>query len=230
MQANGYLLEAANAIFEHWLINAEGNLVSIADVAELNPDTYSPKENCPIVQYLDTGSITRGFVSGYQLIELGVEKLPSRARRRVRPGDIVYSTVRPNQEHFGILLDPDSNILVSTGFTVIRSSNELVCPEVLYLFLTQSKLTKSLQQIAEQSVSTYPSIKADDLGALEMPLPSDREAAELKAALGALFELMTFSKSENAELAELRDVLLPKLMSGEIDISKIELPKEEGGE
>lgn len=220
-EQNDYLSEAAKTIFERWLANAEGERVSVSEIADLNPDTYSPKEKWPLVQYLDTGSITRGTISGFQVIEPAIEKLPSRARRKVQSGDVVYSTVRPNQEHYGILLKPDANVLVSTGFTVVRSKNKYVCPEVLYLFLTQDKLTKGLQQIAEQSVSTYPSIKADDFGALEMPLPTEVEAKNLQAALGALFELMSANREESLKLAELHNTLLPMLMSGEIDVSKV---------
>lgn len=168
----------------------EETLEPISKLALLNPDTYSIKEQWPLIQYLDTGSITQGNMNGYQIIRLDIDELPGRARRKVRAGDIVYSTVRPNQGHYGILLNPEDNMLVSTGFTVIRATDNRICPEVLYLFLTQDKLTKGLQQIAEQSVSAYPSIKADDLGALEMPVPTAEEAAELHGSLQSLFEYM----------------------------------------
>lgn len=89
------------------------------------------------MQYLDTGSITRGAIEGYQIIAPQSEKLPSRARRKISSGDIIYSSVRPIQEHYGLILNPDENVLVSTGFTVVRNTEQLVCPELLYLFLTQ---------------------------------------------------------------------------------------------
>lgn len=176
-----------------------------------------------MVQYLDTGSIMRGDISEYQIIEPDKDKLPSRARRKVKSGDIVYSTVRPNQKHYGILLNPEGNVLVSTGFAVVRAISDRVCPELLYLFLTQDKLTKSLQQIAEQSVSTYPSIKADDLGALEMPTPTEEDAAELRDSLQLLFKCIEANRQENVRIAELRDALLPKLMSGEVDVSRVDI-------
>ena len=165
----------------------------------------------------------RGDIAEYQIIEPDKDKLPSRARRKVKSGDIVYSTVRPNQKHYGILLNPEGNVLVSTGFAVVRAISDRVCPELLYLFLTQDKLTKSLQQIAEQSVSTYPSIKADDLGALEMPTPTEGEAAELRDSLQLLFKCIEVNRQENVRIAELRDALLPKLMSGEVDVSRVDI-------
>ena len=119
-RTNDYLLGCAKAIFEHWLTDADGPLGPISKIALLNPDTYSTKERWSLVQYLDTGSIMRGDISEYQIIEPDKDKLPSRARRKVKSGDIVYSTVRPNQKHYGILLNPEGNVLVSTGFAVVR--------------------------------------------------------------------------------------------------------------
>lgn len=227
-QINDHLLEYAKTIFEKWLYGAQGDLVSVSEVADFNPDTYSPREQWPIVQYLDTGSITRGAIEGYQIIAPQSEKLPSRARRKISSGDIIYSSVRPIQEHYGLILNPDENVLVSTGFTVVRNTEQLVCPELLYLFLTQDSVTKKLQQIAEQSVSTYPSIKADDLAALELPLPSAIEAAWLQPFLENIFAIMDSNRQMCMQLAKLRDALLPKLISGEIDVSRIDLTQLNG--
>ena len=162
------------------------------------------------------------------MIDPQSERLPSRARRKVTSGDIIYSSVRPVQKHYGLILNPAKNVLVSTGFTVIRANDRLVCPELLYLFLTQDNVTKALQQIAEQSVSTYPSIKADDLGALQLPLPSAKEVAELQPALKGIFGAMDSNRRECKQLAGLRDALLPKIMAGEIDVSRIDLKQLNG--
>lgn len=227
-QINDHLLEYARTIFKKWLTSTHGNYAPIADVAEFNPDNYSPREQWPLVQYLDTGNITRGIVESYQVIDPQSERLPNRARRKITSGDIIYSSVRPVQEHYGLILNPAKNVLVSTGFTVIRANDRLVCPELLYLFLIQDSVTKTLQQIAEQSVSTYPSIKADDLGALQFPLPSAKETAELQPALKGIFGAIDSNRRESRQLAKLRDTLLPKFMSGEIDASKIDLKRLNG--
>ncbi len=223
-QINGYLLEHTRAYFSRWINHANGKSCRIDEIAQLNPSTYSLQEKWPHVQYLDTGSITCGCIEGFQQINLLTDDLPSRARRKVQAKDIVYSTVRPNQKHYGILLAPDSDVLVSTGFTVIRLNDTSVFPELLYLFLTQDKLTMSLQQIAEQSTSAYPSIKADDIGSLEIPMPTNLEANSLHEILEPVFSLIATNQKENHRLEMLRDALLPKLMSGEIDVSRVEVP------
>ena len=82
-------------------------------------ETVKNNENWEYVNYLDTGSITANKIDDIQWIDLSIDKLPSRARRKVQDGNIVYSTVRPNQLHYGLIKNQPKNFLVSTGFTVI---------------------------------------------------------------------------------------------------------------
>ena len=74
--------------------------------------------------------------------------------------------------HYGIIKEPTDNLLVSTGFTVIDVDNNKAIPEFIYYLLTQNNITEQLQAIAEQSVSTYPSIKPSDIEDLELKLPN----------------------------------------------------------
>ena len=93
---------------------------TLGECVVINTSTYSSKENWPLVNYLDTGNITENRIDTIQEIDVMTQNLPTRARRKVMPGDVVYSTVRPNQRHFGIVDDPPPNFLVSTGFAVLR--------------------------------------------------------------------------------------------------------------
>ena len=197
-------------------------MLPLSEVAEINPDAYSPKEGWEYVNYLDTSSITDGCIGEIQRIKPSVDKLPSRARRKVVPNDVVFSTVRPNQRHFGLISRPLPNMLASTGFAVIRSRNPAVCNELIYLCLTENAFIEKMQQLAEQSTSTFPSIKPSDLGTCEIPCPKKIDSSDLTETLKAMFTLIATNQHENHVLAELRDTLLPQLMSGEIDVSSID--------
>lgn len=124
--------------------------------------------------YLDTGSITENVIDNIQIYQ-NKDELPSRAKRMVSPGDIIISTVRPIQKHYGILERPDQNLLVSTGFTVLTPKKGKVNGHYLYYYLTQEKMTQYFQMIAESSVSSYPSITPDIIGNVEVKLPSLEE-------------------------------------------------------
>jgi type I restriction enzyme S subunit len=171
----------------------------LGDIVITNTSLYSKKENWSFVKYLDTGNISENKIEQIQTIDLVNEKLPSRARRKVNKNDIVYSTVRPIQRHYGILKNVPKNFLVSTGFTTI-SATEKADPTFIYYYLTQNEVVEYLQTIAEQTVSTYPSIKSSDVENLQVylpPLPTQRAIA---ATLSCLDDKIALNNRINANL------------------------------
>ena len=150
----------------------EWKLIRLGDICKTNENSYYPKDNWKFVNYLDTGSLTENKITELQYINTKTDKMSSRARRKVIKNSILYSTVRPNQLHYGIIKEPVDNLLVSTGFTVIDVDTNKAIPEFIYYLLIQNNTTEQLQAIAEQSVSTYPSIKPSDIENLEFKLPN----------------------------------------------------------
>ena len=165
---------------------AEWKEVRLGDVACTNKRTYSPKEGWEFVNYLDTSNITRNRINEVQHIITSIDKLPSRARRKVCLNSIVYSTVRPNQLHYGIIKKQPDNFLVSTGFTVIDVDSDKANPDFIYYVLTRTDITERLQAIAEQSVSAYPSIKPSDIENLIFELPDKNTQEKIVSILGSI--------------------------------------------
>lgn len=218
---NGYLEELARAMYVS-AMQEHADIASLCDLAEFNPETYSPKENWSAVSYIDTSALMLNDLAGLQHFNPAEEKLPTRARRKVSNGDILYSTVRPNQNHYGLLCSPEPHTLASTAFAVIRPNDTIMSP-LVYLALTDARITKTLQQLAETSTSTIPSIRPVDLERIAVLVPSDEYGSEIADQIGTTFKQIDCNKRENRKLAAFRDALLPKLMSGEIDVSKIDL-------
>lgn len=179
---------------------------TLGQCAIINDRTFSPKENWPFVHYLDTGSITDNNIDKFQLIE-SLEKLPSRARRKVKQGDIVYSTVRPNMRHFGILQELPDNTLVSTGFAVIRGIDKLAYTNYIYWFLAQDKTIDHLQTLAEHSTSAYPSIRPSDLENLEIILPPFDEQRAIAHVLDILDHKIQLNRQMTKTLEEIARAL-----------------------
>ena len=147
------------------------DLIEIRDICDINKSSYSKKESWSFFNYLDTKNITRGKIDEIKYLNPFEDTVPSRAKRKVNNKNIIYSTVRPNQEHYGLIEDQPKNFLVSTGFTTLEVDTEKAIPEFVYYFITQSHITESLQTIAEQSTTSYPSIRPSDIGDLLIPLP-----------------------------------------------------------
>lgn len=143
----------------------------LKDIAEFNVKSLSTKTMPSTIHYLDTSNITNGKIDNVIKLDVKYDKVPSRARRLVDADDIVYSTVRPIQKHFGFITKEISHITVSTGFVVIKPNKNLVNPYFLYCYLTTDLVTNTLQGIAENSTTAYPSIKPSDLGNLLIDLP-----------------------------------------------------------
>lgn len=176
--------------------------IRLGDFCVTNADSYSPREEWGFVNYLDTGNITNNTIDSIQYIDIKSEKLPSRARRKVKRNSIIYSTVRPNQRHFGIIKSQPENFLVSTGFAVIDVNTNVLDADFLYYFLTQAALVEALHAIAEQSTSAYPSIKPSDLENLEIEIPDLDTQRKIADVLSRLDRKITQNTDVNENLYE----------------------------
>lgn len=174
--------------------------IRLGDACVTNADSYSPKEEWKFVNYLDTGNITDNRIDSIQYIDVENDKLPSRARRKVKKNSIIYSTVRPNQRHFGIIKTQPENFLVSTGFAVIDVDGGMLDADFLYYLLTQPTLVEALHAIAEQSTSAYPSIKPSDIEDLEIEIPELATQKKIADILGSLDRKITQNTEVNENL------------------------------
>lgn len=82
---------------------------------------------------------------------------------------------------------------------------------------------KSKDLASMNAGSAVPSMTTDILNALELAIPSTDHLAEFEALVAPMYQTMQANDHESAKLVELRNVLLPKLMSGEIEVSDIQL-------
>ena len=178
----------------------------IGDISKTNQRNYSVADKWPFVNYLDTGNITENRISEIQHLVTGQDALPSRARRKVAVDDIIYSTVRPNQRHYGIVKEMLPHTLVSTGFTVITADKTKADSDFLYYYLTQNDIVNSLHAIGEQSVSAYPSIKPSDIECLELMLPPLAEQVGIGRTLRALDDKIGNNTKINNHLASPKSV------------------------
>lgn len=144
----------------------------LGDICIFNAKTISRTENI-LIDYLETCNLIKGQITNVQSVCL--LDAPSRAQRQVRHHTILYSLVRPNQKHYGILSFPQENLVVSTGFVTIDVKPEYHCtidPLYLYAMLTQDDMTEHLQTIAEGAVSSYPALLPSDIANLEFDFPT----------------------------------------------------------
>lgn len=153
------------------MMNKNWIKTTLGECAIINDRTYLPREQWPFVNYLETGQITNNRISGIHHFDARKDKIPSRARRKVQLGDIVYSTVIANKNNFGIIKKVPDNFLVSTAFAVIRGMPYIADTSYIYYFITQKNIRTYFSILAEQSSSVIPALQIRDLKELQILLP-----------------------------------------------------------
>lgn len=179
----------------------------IKDIAVINKETFKKDSLSKIIKYLDTGSLTKNKIEGFQLLNTKLDKIPSRAQRKVFTNTILYSTVRPNQEHYGIIERNFKDIVVSTGFTTIDITDENICPKFIYYLLTQKNITDYLHTIGMNAVSSYPSISPEDIGNLKFRLPDLPIQKSIAKVLSDLDTKLELNNRINRELEAMAKTL-----------------------
>ena len=160
--------------------------------------------------YLDTGSITKGKVDNYQKIAL--KDAPSRAKRLLSNNDIIYSSVRPANRHYGFFSNPIHNLVVSTGFIVITCNEKKLCPLFLYYYLAQEQIVEELHSIAEGSTSAYPSLLPTDIESMVISIPPTiHEQRAIAAVLSSLDDKIDLIHRQNATLEAMAEALFVEL-------------------
>lgn len=214
---NATLEKMAETLFRQWFVEAakeEWETVKVGDFVQTNKATITKGYPYHEIKYLDTSSLNEGLITGLQTLSL--KDSPSRAKRLVTHNDVLISTVRPDQKHYGIIKDPEANLVVSTGFCVITCKS--IGPHFIYLLLTNSEMTEFLHSIAEGSTSTYPSLKPSDIEKVEFQLPPSEKMKEFEEIVSNFFKKIKSNQTQIRTLTTLRDTLLPKLMSGEVRV------------
>ena len=184
-----------------------------------NEKKLGKNHSLPFINYLDTSSLTNNQLSEAIHLVVGKDEIPSRANMVISHNDILYSTVRPNQNHFGFIKNPLENFIASTGFAVLSHKNNPNLNSIFYLFLTSDKNNKKLIRISETATSAYPSISPKDILNLQIALPSDnKDLIKMAEVFDSNFSKISINQKENQELTKFRDWLLPMLMNGQVTV------------
>lgn len=118
--------------------------------------------------------------------------------------------------HFGIIKNPEDNTIVSTGFAVFDCKCQIA--NIIYRYLASPEIVNYCQSIAEGAVATYPSIKPEEIGRLKIALPPLIIAQQLNNTLEVLNNQQNKLLRQNDNLTRQRDLLLPRLMSGKLEV------------
>lgn len=183
-------------------------------ICDINKCNLNKSDKIDKILYLDTGSLTENRIS--DLEEYFISDAPSRAKRKVKENSILFSTVRPALKHYGILRKVPRNMIVSTGFAVLDTKYDIA--NIIFMYLSSDVVLNYCQMIAEGAVATYPTIRPDEIGKIKILLPPIEQAVMWNEKLNDYFSMKEKLNEQNEKLIKQRDYLLPRLMSGKIQV------------
>lgn len=185
-------------------------------VASINADTLRPSDAPDQIGYVDIASVVRGEIQKVEWQPF--IDAPGRARRKVRDGSTIWSMVRPNRRSHALVLDPEDNLIVSTGFAVLDPRE--VSVSYLYHFVTTDTFVGYL--VNNTTGAAYPAVTGAAFERALILLPPKALDGKFNAAVEPMMRLVNTMRRQNFRLAASRDLLLPRLISGELSVSVAE--------
>ncbi|MDF5280161.1 restriction endonuclease subunit S [Vibrio parahaemolyticus] len=190
----------------------------ISDIAKLNAKSWTKKNQPEQVHYVDLANTKNGVIETVTTYDF--DEAPSRARRVLNSGDTIVGTVRPGNRSFAFIGKTEQPLTGSTGFAVLSPKEEF-WTSFVYLATTNDDTIDEYARLADGGA--YPAIKPVVVADTPCVIPTTDVAQKFWQLTGAMLQKAHQNRLENEELAQLRDTLLPKLLSGEIELNLAEV-------
>ena len=193
---------------------------TLSDVAELNPETWGSQNAPNYVSYVDLSNTKWGYIDKIEVYDWA--SAPSRARRILRSGDTIVGTVRPGNGSFAFIAE--GGLTGSTGFAVLRPKT-MQDRELVWCVATSTDNIERLSHLSDGGA--YPAVRPEIVVATEIVIGDQPVRHAFSASCAPLLDQIEANKQESRSLSQLRDLLLPKLIIGEIRVRDAEKAVEE---
>lgn len=219
-QINKNLEEQANALFERQFINndnlpvnwTQGSLLDIADYLNgLAMQSFRPSDNEIGLPVLKIKELRQGLCDDNS--ELCSPSIKS--EYIVHDGDVIFSWSG------SLLVDLWCGGTCGLNQHLFKvTSNKY---DKWYYYLWTKHHLKHFIGVASDKATTMGHIKRGDLLNAKVLIPSERDYKSMSSIFKPIIEKIVTNRIENRKLALIRDAILPKLMSGEIDVDNVKI-------
>lgn len=217
---NGEFVESElGMIPEGWEVGKLGN----SSLGKLLSSGINDFENQKI--YLATADVTDSNITNYET-KITMEDKPSRANMQPIKNSVWFAKMKDSRKLIYVGANDDflvDEVIFSTGFAGIKAVESSVHYLWTYLLTEDFNTKKNLLS----NGTTMQAINNTNINRIKIVIPKNNVLEDFNGLVKPMFELISSYKNQNLKLAQIRDTLLPKLMSGEIrvgqdDIEEIE--------
>jgi type I restriction enzyme, S subunit len=193
-------------------------VVKLPKIAKINAESIRKGEELEVILYINISAVSTGSIDALE--EISFEDAPSRARRIVHHGDTIWSTLRPNRRSYALVINPSYNWVASTGFAVLTPKS------VPFTYLYQAVTTDWFAGYLENNAtgSAYPAVNTGDVKSADILCSPDDVLSKFHGIVEDMVLESEVLRNKNDVLRETRDLLLPRLVSGSLAVSDVELP------
>lgn len=192
--------------------------VELSALANINAASLKKGSDTDWIQYIDISAVSTNHID--DVPEIRLADAPGRARRLVKHGDVIWSSVRPANRAYCLIYEPTNNLVASTGFAVI--SPKLGIPFTFINFaVTSDSFVEQMAMVAKGAA--YPATSFDDFGKAKVLRPSTELLERFHSQSESMFKRRQQLRKTNAALAQQRDALLPRLISGKLSVDALDI-------
>lgn len=184
----------------------------LADVAEVNRAQINARDAPQELHYIEISSVSPGRIDS--ITRYAFADAPGRARRVVQHGDVLWSCVRPNRRSHAQVMHPEPNTIASTGFAVLTATN--VPFTFLYFATTTDDFVGYLTNNA--TGAAYPAVTAATFEKADLLIPPPPLLKKFGDTTIPMAEQIHTLQCQNQNLRRTRDLLLPSLLSGQVNL------------
>jgi len=190
--------------------------LKIGDIASTNPDSLTAKTDFDYTfRYIDLSAIEKGYIDWNACRQMRFGEAPSRARRRVRKGDVLFGTVRPNLQSHCYIGESATDLVASTGFCVVRSHKGNSSGKYLFHALFSNEVYR--QSVNAAVGSNYPALTDEDVRNFDVFLPSLPQQEIVAGILDSLDAQIRRTEEVIAKLDQVKEGLLTDLLTRGVD-------------
>ena len=179
------------------------------------------------VAYVEVSCVDRRYHTIEQPVQVVLRDAPSRARKRIRAGDVLFATVRPTLLRVAKVPPELDDQVCSTAFCVLRGDPAVIADGYLFHIVRRDHFVERLGW-AETGAS-YPAVTDRIVKEQPVPVPPIEEQREIVAILDAIDRRTDVHRKKWAVLEQLFRTLLHDLMTGQIRVDDLERPTAAAG-
>lgn len=218
---NDNLQQQASTIFHEWFLtdpeSGKWPLVTLDSLTSLVSRGITPKYTDDSTQIVLNQKCIRDH---YIDVSLGRKHKPKIINEKwLQYGDLlINSTGEGTLGRTAQVWFVPENMTVDSHVTIVRAKNQLL---LFYIGLWGISHEREIESLHTGSTGQT-ELPRDRVKAMELHLPDDDTLTRFNDVIAPLVSAIIVNQQENTRLASIRDALLPKLMSGEIDVSGIQ--------